>query len=357
MVQHLDRQRLVFWVDGEPSYHERRDRDTGDLEQGRCGRTARSRAHECTALVAEVMGLEPCPACRRVVERETAHDSDRALDRSGRRGGPRVRGVIFDVDGVVTRTATVHAEAWRAMFDAYLRERSARDGVPFVAFTDEDYRRHIDGKARFDGVADFLRSRGIRLPHGDPDDPPDRETVCGLGNRKNLAFIDEVRRNGAAPYPSTLVLLRRLGDEGIPTAAVSASENCAAVLAAAGASDLFATRVDGVDARELDLAGKPDPALFLEAARRLGLPPASCTVVEDAIAGVEAGRRGGFGTVIGVDRTAHPAPLREHGADVVVPDLSWVDLDPAGHWRVSGSPPTGEIDLTERRTTGADRRG
>ena len=165
------------------------------------------------------------------------------------------------------------------------------------------------------------------LPRGEPSDPPDRDTVCGLGNRKNDAFRAQVREHGVEPFESTLVLARRLRGRGIRTAVVSASENCAAVLAAAGADELFDVRVDGLDAAELGLAGKPDPALFLEAARRLGVEPGRAAVVEDALAGVEAGRRGGFGLVVGVDRTGHADALAAHGADVVVADLASLDVD------------------------------
>lgn len=344
MVPHLDHHRLVFWIDDDPRYHERDELEVEGHERGRCGAVARSRGHECTALVAEVMGLRPCHECVQIVTRELAKAAAEApgalVPGSGvvpAVGAEQVQAVIFDTDGVVTRTATVHEEAWRALFDRYLRERADRIGQAFEPFTGDDYRRFVDGKPRYDGVASFLASRAIDLELGSPDDPPDRDTICGLGNRKNGYFLDELARSGAAPYESTLVLVRHLRDLGIPTAAVSASENCEAVLESAGASDLFAVRVDGLDANRLGLAGKPDPALFLEAARRLGVAPTGCTVVEDALAGVEAGRRGGFATVVGVDRTGHPAALAEHGADVVVPDLSWIDVGDDGRWRIGAT--------------------
>lgn len=245
-----------------------------------------------------------------------------------------LRALIFDTDGVVTRTATVHEHAWKTLFDRYLTDRAADGGPSFVPFTEDDYRRFVDGKPRYDGVASFLESRDVHLDRGAPDDSPDRETVCGLGNRKNGYFLDALREHGASPYQSTLDLVRHLTDIGIPAAVVSASENCAAVLDAAGAAELFAQRVDGIDAAALDLAGKPDPALFLEAARRLGEEPHWCAVVEDALAGVEAGHRGGFGLVLGVDRTGHPEALAASGADIVIPDLSWFHIEADGRWHV-----------------------
>lgn len=253
-----------------------------------------------------------------------------------RSGGPvtAVAAVIFDTDGVVTRTASVHAAAWKEMFDAFLAERATTLGESHVEMTHEDYLRHVDGRARFDGVEAFLASRGVVLPYGDPDDPPDRETICGLGNRKNEAFGAVVRDRGVEPFESTVALARTLRANGIRTGVVSASENCAAILDAAGATDCFETRVDGLDARAQHLAGKPDPALFLEAAARLHVEPAASAIVEDALAGVEAGRRGGFGLVIGVDRDGHADALTEHGADIVVPDLAWLEVDAEGRWKV-----------------------
>ena len=243
-----------------------------------------------------------------------------------------VTAFIFDTDGVVTRTAEVHAGAWKEMFDSLLRERAAALGEAFVPMSDADYLHYVDGKARFDGVAAFLESRRIELPYGSPNDPPDVDTVCGLGNRKNERFLQIVHERGVEPFESTLALVRTLLAEGIRTAVVSASENSAAILDAAGASDLFEARVDGIDARDLDLPGKPDPALFLEAARRLDVAPVDAAVVEDALAGVEAGRRGGFGLVVGVDRGGQADELAAHGADVVVADLADLDVDAHGRW-------------------------
>jgi beta-phosphoglucomutase family hydrolase len=254
-----------------------------------------------------------------------------------RPNGPveRIRAVIFDTDGVVTRTATVHAAAWKALFDRYLTLRAEETGEPFAPFDDEDYARYVDGRARYDGVEAFLASRGIILARGDAGDPPDRETVCGLGNRKNEHFLAELREQGVEPFASTLALVRSLRRVGIATAAVSASENCASVLETVGASALFDVRVDGIDATALGLVGKPDPSLFLEAARRLQVQPVDAAVVEDALVGVDAGRRGGFGLVVGVDRTGHADALAASGADVVVSDLACFRIDAQGRWSVA----------------------
>lgn len=237
--------------------------------------------------------------------------------------------MIFDMDGVITDTASAHAEAWKRLFDEHLRERALRTREPFVPFdADDDYRRYVDGKGRFDGVRSFLASRGIELPQGDPNDSPDQETICGLGNRKNEMLLEHLRRHGVQPYPSTVALVRELQTRGIGTAAISASRNMSEVLDAAGLRDLFAVTVDGADLDELGLPGKPDPAIFLEAARRLGVNPSQAAVVEDALAGVEAGARGGFGFVVGVDRTGHADALRASGADVAVSDLAELRLPP-----------------------------
>ena len=244
--------------------------------------------------------------------------------------------VIFDLDGVVTQTAAVHAAAWKRLFDAYLAERAARAGTaraappattPSVRSTSTaDYARYVDGKPRYDGVRDFLASRGIELPMGDPSDPPERETVCGLGNRKNDFFNAEVREHGVRTFPSTVALIHQLHEAGIRVGLMSSSKNTAMVLDVTGTTDLFEVRVDGVVAAEVGLPGKPDPAMYLETARRLGVDAARSVVVEDALSGVEAGRRGGFGLVIGVDRLGQAAALREAGADVVVDDLAEVSV-------------------------------
>jgi beta-phosphoglucomutase family hydrolase len=233
--------------------------------------------------------------------------------------------VIFDLDGVVTRTATVHAAAWKQLFDEFLAGRGAREGGPVRPFEIEsDYRRYVDGKPRYDGVTSFLESRGISIPYGDPDDPPDRESVCGLGNRKDGYFLERLAARGSETYDSTIRLLNDLRAKGFKTAIFSASKNCQAVLKATGSGQLFDARVDGVDAEMLGLPGKPDPAVLLEAAQRLGVTPERAVIVEDAIAGVVAGRAGRFGLVIGVNRSGEAGMLSEQGADVEVGDLSEV---------------------------------
>jgi beta-phosphoglucomutase family hydrolase len=238
--------------------------------------------------------------------------------------------VIFDLDGVITDTASVHAMAWGRMFDRFLAERPAREGEDHRPFSDEDYYLYVDGKPRYDGVESFLGSRGIRLRRGNAGDPPTADTVCGMGNRKDGLFLALLREQGVAPYPSSIELLHRLRASGWRTAIISASRNCVEVLEAAAVAGLFDVKVDGVDAEELGLSGKPDPAVFLEAATRLGVEPSRCAVVEDALAGVEAGRRGRFGLVIGVDRGGHAEALREQGADVVVGDLGQVLIPERG---------------------------
>lgn len=237
--------------------------------------------------------------------------------------------VVFDMDGVVTRTASVHAAAWKQLFDDYLRERAAETGGDWTPFDpDADYRVYVDGKPRYDGVRSFLASRGIELPEGSPDDDPDQETVAGLGNRKNAYFVKELERSGVRPYESTVYLIRCLQELGVGTAIISASKNLERVLTAAGLVDLFAEKVDGLVAAELGLPGKPQPDVFFEGARRLGATPERSVVVEDAISGVEAGRRGDFALVIGVDRTGHPQELAAAGADIVVDDLDKVGTRP-----------------------------
>jgi alpha,alpha-trehalase len=232
--------------------------------------------------------------------------------------------VVFDMDGVVTDTARVHAAAWKRLFDDWLRAWAARTGEVFAEFTDGDYRSYVDGRRREDGVAAFLASRGVRLAWGGEDDLPGRDSVVGLGRRKNDYFLEAVAVDGVRAYGSTVRLVHDLTAAGVGVAVVTASRNADAVLEAAGLGDLFAVRVDGTTAAALGLPGKPDPAIFVEAARRLGAEPDRAAVVEDAIAGVQAGRRGGFRLVLGVDRTGHPDALREAGADVVVADLAEV---------------------------------
>jgi len=234
-----------------------------------------------------------------------------------------VRGCLFDLDGVLTQTAKVHDAAWKEMFDAYLRERAQRTGEPFVPFDPvKDYDEYVDGKPRPDGVRSFLESRGITLPDGQDDDPASAETVHGLGNRKNEILLRRIREDGVQAYPGSVAFVRAVKDAGMPRAVVSSSANCRDVLIAAGIEDLFDARIDGLVAERDHLRGKPAPDTFLAGARALGLKPTAGAVFEDALAGVAAGRAGGFGFVVGVDRVGQAQALREHGADVVVTDLS-----------------------------------
>jgi beta-phosphoglucomutase family hydrolase len=234
-----------------------------------------------------------------------------------------IRGCLFDLDGVLTQTAKVHDAAWKEMFDDYLRERSRRTGEPFVPFDPvADYDDYVDGKPRADGTRSFLESRGIRLPEGSDDDPPDAETVHGLGNRKNEIVLRKIREDGVEAYPGSVAYLRAVKEAGLPRAVVSSSANCRDVLVAAGIEDMFDARIDGVVAEQQHLRGKPAPDTYLAGAKALGLEPAAAAVFEDALAGVAAGRAGGFGFVVGVDRVGQAEALKEHGADVVVKDLA-----------------------------------
>jgi beta-phosphoglucomutase family hydrolase len=233
-----------------------------------------------------------------------------------------IRACLFDLDGVLTKTAKVHAAAWKAMFDDYLRARSERTGEPFVAFDEAaDYDEYVDGKPRYEGVASFLGSRRIELPRGEPTDPPDAETIDGLGNRKNELVLRMIHDDGVQPYEGSVRYVKAARDAGLRRAVVSSSTNCRDVLAAAGIEDLFEARIDGVVAEREHLQGKPAPDTFLAGARALEVEPAEAAVFEDALAGVAAGRAGRFGFVVGVDRAGQADALREHGADVVVQDL------------------------------------
>jgi beta-phosphoglucomutase family hydrolase len=233
---------------------------------------------------------------------------------------PEIRACLFDLDGVLTKTAAVHAVAWKAVFDAFLAEREDAPLVPFDSV--RDYDEYVDGKHRNDGVRSFLESRGIRLPEGAHDDPPELDTVAGLGNRKNELVLAMFHDRGVEPYEGSIRYVNAVLDAGLRCAVVSASENCAEFLAAAGIADLFELRVDGVVAEREHLRGKPAPDTYLAAAKRLGVQPSEAAVFEDALAGVAAGRAGGFRFVVGVDRVGQADALREHGADVVVQDLA-----------------------------------
>ncbi len=243
---------------------------------------------------------------------------------SGPAGAPaRMEAVLFDMDGVITDTAEAHAAAWKCLFDDYLRRRANELGEPFKPFDPvRDYREYVDGKPRCDGVASFLDSRGITLPRGSADDASDAATICGLGNRKNRYFRDWLDNHPVRAFPGTLALLAALKQAGIKVAVFSSSRNAELVLRQAGVLDLFDARVDGNDLVTYRLAGKPDPAMLCAVAARLGVPPARAAVIEDAIAGVEAGVRGGFALVVGVDRDGNAERLKRTGADLVVGDLA-----------------------------------
>lgn len=235
----------------------------------------------------------------------------------------RITACLFDLDGVLTQTAQVHRVAWAQTFDSYLRDQAVAGGGEFLAFDPaSDYNRYVDGRPRADGVRTFLASRGIVLPDGEPDDPPTAETVNGLGNRKNVVLLQRLRTDGVEVFPGSVDYLRAVARAGLPRAVVSASANAEEVLAAAGLTDLLDARVDGVVARAEGLRGKPYPDTFLAGAARLGVPPGQAAVFEDAIAGVEAGRAGGFGYVVGVDRVGQGPELLAAGADIVVADLA-----------------------------------
>lgn len=227
--------------------------------------------------------------------------------------------VILDLDGVITQTASLHAQAWRQMFNDYLQKRSGAGADAYESFDIEaDYRRYVDGKPRYDGVRSFLESRGIDLPPGTPDDEPDEETICGLGNRKNAIFLELMEQQGVEVYDDAVKQIRRWRAQGLKTAVVSSSRNCVKVLTTAGLMDLFDAKVDGVDSAELDLDGKPAPDIFVQATRQLEVEPQQAIAIEDAISGVKAGRAGNFGMVVGVARNGEDEALKQQGADRVV---------------------------------------
>ena len=243
-------------------------------------------------------------------------ESTRAITRS------QYDAVLLDMDGVITDTANLHAACWKQMFDEYLQKRATQRGEVFLPFDlATDYRLYVDGKPRYNGVRDFLTSRGIQLPEGSPDDPAQAETVGGLGNRKNNLINEVIEEVGVEPYEGSVKLIHQLHHQEFKIAVVTSSQNCEAVLKAAKLDAFFEVRVDGntIDAQQL--AGKPAPDTFLMAAQRLGVEPKRAVVVEDAISGVQAGRNGNFGLVIGVARKGNAEELRHHGADLVVNDL------------------------------------
>ncbi len=245
--------------------------------------------------------------------------------------------VIFDLDGVITRTALVHSHAWKKMFDDYLRQREKEFGEPFKEFTQkDDYLPYVDGKPRYEGVKSFLESRDIHIPFGDPSDEVELETVCGLGNRKNITFNEVLKRDGVSVYESTIQLIHDLKKAGVKVGVASSSKNCEAVLEAAGLMPLIETRVDGVVSAEMGLKGKPEPDIFTTAAANLGVKPHNAIVVEDATSGVAAGKAGNFGLVLGLAREENKNELLINGADIVVEDISETSLDALNDWFKKG---------------------
>lgn len=266
----------------------------------------------------------------------------------------KIDAAIFNLDGVVTQIAKVHANSWRHVFNAYLRDRSMQEGEDDRPFDiDHDYYRYIDGRPRYQAVKHFLLSRHINLPMGDPEDPSDRETVCGLGNRKNLIFDWFVKEGGVEVYGCAIALIHQLRRAGIKTAMVSASKHCDLILERAGIADQFDARVDGADAEQLDLDSRPDPDTLLEAAHRLGVEPARTVVFDDTVVGITAGKRGRFSLVIGVDPGRQNEKMRAHGADFIVPDLCRVDVEGIDAGEVPPSPkPLTDMDLVSKRLAG-----
>ena len=241
--------------------------------------------------------------------------------------------VIFDLDGVITKTAKVHAHAWKKVFDDYLKLRTKRNGEPFQEFTyQNDYLTYVDGKPRYIGVENFLASRNIHLPFGNPSDSPDKETICGIGNKKNQLFDKLLQKEGAEVFESTIILIKNLKNKGIRVGVASSSKNCLPVLKSVHLEHLFETMVDGIVSQKLNLKGKPEGDIFITAAKNLGSLPETSVVVEDASSGVEAGRNGGFGLVLGVARENNEKELAKHGADLVVPDLSEISVDLINDW-------------------------
>ncbi len=236
--------------------------------------------------------------------------------------------VLFDLDGVITDTARMHAACWKVMFNTYLKRRTAESGEDFISFEiDTDYLEYVDGKPRYDGVRDFLSSRNIFLEEGSPDSPASEESICGLGNRKNELVNLRIQMHGIKTFQSSLDFVNYIISSGMKTAIVSSSANSRTVLKSAEIIDLFPVIVDGVTAKEKKLSGKPSPDMFLEAAKELGVDPEKCVVMEDAISGVQAGRNGNFGLVIGIARKNNNDELKENGADLVVNDLSEIVLN------------------------------
>ena len=249
----------------------------------------------------------------------------------------KFKGVIFDLDGVITGTARVHALAWESMFNDYLEKAAKKDNKPFIPFDpEEDYIQYVDGKPRPEGVKSFLESRGVVLEYGDLDDPPDKATVCGLGNRKNIDFQAVLKKEGPDVFESSIKFVEQLKKQGIKVGVASSSRNCKLILDLADHSNLFATRVDGEVSKELKLKGKPDADIFVVAAKNLGLLPNECVVVEDAISGVQAGRNGNFGLTLGIDRNNMGDQLKLNGADIVIQDLADISIEDINQWFEKG---------------------
>ncbi len=246
---------------------------------------------------------------------------------------PHFDAVIFDLDGVITDTAAVHSAAWKQMFDEFLQRHARRENLPFQEFTHEaDYLPYVDGKPRYKGVADFLASRGIAIPYGNPADPPQRESVCGLGNRKNELFNEMIAGGNVTVFQSTVDLIDQLKASGIRIGVASSSKNCKPVLEAVGILGQFETRVDGVVSDELGLKGKPEPDIFTTACDNLGVAYNRAVIVEDAVSGVQAGRNSNFGLVLGIAREDNAAELLENGADYAVSDLAEIGLAGLNAW-------------------------
>jgi len=271
-------------------------------------------------------------------------------------GDLNFQAVIFDLDGVITKTALVHGAAWKGVFDEYLRYREEKYGEKFVEFTHEnDYLPYVDGKPRYEGVKSFLESRGVDIPYGETEDAPENETICGIGNRKNIKFLEILETEGAQLYGSTVKLIKDLKNNGVRIGVASSSKNCKFVLKSAGIEDLFETRVDGEVSARIGLKGKPEGDIFVTAAADLGASPASSVVVEDATSGVQAGRNGAFGLVIGIARENNEDELQSNGADVVVSDMEhidvawikrWFDRRPRGLFECWDTQPEGELERT-----------
>ncbi len=240
--------------------------------------------------------------------------------------------VVFDLDGVITKTAATHSRAWKKMFDEYLMTLANADGNEFIEFTPQDYLTYVDGKPRYEGVKSFLDSRNISLPYGDPSDGGEKDTICGLGNRKNEAFNEVLAKEGVEVYPSTVKLLEQLKRDNIRIGVASSSKNAQSVLEAAGLMHFIETRVDGVVSAEIGLNGKPAPDIFLTAANNLGVDPNLTIVVEDAVSGVQAGKNGNFGLVLGLARENNNEALKANGADIVLNDLEEISIDEINQW-------------------------